>query len=367
MVRNKYLITAFCVVILSLQSCIHGDLDDCPPMVNYAVAFKYTHHALGNDRFYDDVKVVNLFVFDDHNLVYTTVEKYSPYATNFNISLNHLPMGNYHILAWGNVLDQQPFTISPDSFKVGKTTLAEARLTLERDSVNRSSQEMEKLFFGEVDVEVPLYLSRIDTIPLINDTKNVRVVIHWDHSGELRATQSVINYEEVQLRINASNAVYNFRNLFTGTDNVVYKPFDFRYNRSLLDINPRDSVLEQRVYHYSQDDIHEISNVCVYDFTILRMMTVSPIKLTVERVKKIWPNSPIVIAEIDIIQDFISLFDTKNTLPQYNRQSEFDKYDQYRIDIYLTYDEIAGEYVTGVFRTLPWHLVDQPTIPGFNG
>ena len=363
MVRNIFLLVALYCLMICAQSCVHGDLDDCPPMVNYAVAFTYTHHALNNDRFYDDTKKINLFVFDNDNLIYTYVTDVGPHepSENFNISLD-LPMGNYHILAWGNVLDDQPFTFTPEvnQFVKGQTTLSEARLSLNREAGNLSHQQMEKLLFGDLDIGIPMYVSRIDTIPLINDTKNIRVVIHWDHSGEIRATQGVIDYDEVHLHLDASNAVYNFNNLFTGLNNVVYEPFDSAYDRTYLDRNVRD--FEQRIYHHPRETPEEFTNSCVYDFTILRMMTNSPVMLSVERHKKAL-TAPVVLLEIDIVQEFIDLFSSRGVTVA-DRQSEFDRYDNYRLDLYFTYDEIAGEYVTGKFNILDWHFVDQPVTPG---
>ena len=365
MVRNKIFLAALCCFLIFTQSCIHGDLDDCPPMVNYAVAFKYTHNAWETDRVYDDVKKINLYVFDEDNLVYTTATKLSPNETHFTISLD-LPMGNYHILAWGNVFEDptiSPFTISPSIFDKGITKLSDASLSLQRDANNHSHQEMEKLLFGDIDIEIPLYVSRTDTIPLVNDTKNVRVVIHWDHSGELRTTQDIIDYEEVFVHIDASNAVYNFDNLFTGINNVVYDPFDFGYDRSYLDRVDRSlRDFEQNSYYYTYEDFDE-SEVCTYDFTILRMMTNSPVMLKVERHKTgLGADSVYVVAEIDIVQDFSKVFESRGvTLP--NRQAEFDKFDNYRLDLYLTFDELAGEYVTGGFKIEDWHVINQPTTP----
>ena len=150
MVRSKLLIVSVFFVMFLLQSCVHGDLDDCPPMVSYAVAFRYTDHTGREDRFYDDVKKINLYVFDKNNLVYTTTTGLSPYDENFNIPLEGIPMGNYNIIAWGNVLDNQPFSITPDNFIKGETTYDEARLRLQKTAGELNDTELEKLFFGEL-------------------------------------------------------------------------------------------------------------------------------------------------------------------------------------------------------------------------
>ena len=56
MERFKYAFLLPILCLFFLQGCVHGDLEDCPPMVRYAVAFKYTDHTENGDRFYDDVK-----------------------------------------------------------------------------------------------------------------------------------------------------------------------------------------------------------------------------------------------------------------------------------------------------------------------
>ena len=363
MVRNIVLQLSILCSVLCLQNCVHGTLDDCPPMVRYAVAFEYTLHTGTTDRFYDDVKKINLYVFDEQNLVYTTVTELSPYEKNFNIPLD-LPMGKYNIIAWGNALADQPFSITPTTFVKGQTTLAEARLLLQREAGNLSRREMEKLFFGELlDVEIPLYVSRIDTIPLVNDTKWVRIVIHWDHTGEAFAIQNVINYDDVYVRMEASNAVYNFHNQFTQTNNVVYRPYAYYYSGSILSTDERKPEIP--AYYWQEKVISEISNTCVYDFNILRMIPGnnlgSPIYLVLDRQRRLMPD-PVNLTTINIIQSFSDYFDKDGYTV--HKQPLFDKYDYYRIDLYFTYDKLAGEYVTGSFHVLDWHETDQGYRPG---
>ncbi|MDR1115028.1 MAG: FimB/Mfa2 family fimbrial subunit [Tannerella sp.] len=359
MIRYKLLVLPVLCLMIFMQSCVHGDLEECPPMVSYAVAFKYTNHTGTTDRFYDDVKKINLYVFDENNLIYTTTTELSPYDTNFNIPLD-IPMGNYHIIAWGNVLDDQPFSVTPAEFVKGETTLGEARFILERIAGNLSQSELEKLFYGEIEAEIPLYVSRIDTMSLINDTKRVRVVLHWDHTGEVRETEDVIDYDEVQVSMKGSNAVYNFRNNFVETNNVTYKPYYFDYTGGILATGP-ERPGEMTVYYYS-DAFTEVTNTCVYDFTILRMMTGSPVTLTIERKKKA-VSDPYGLVTVDIIESFIHYFN-ENGFSTSDRQNLFDKHDYYRVDFYFNYDKLAGTYVTGGIKVLDWTVIKQPGTPG---
>jgi hypothetical protein len=334
-------------------------------MVRYAVAFKYTDHTNTGktDRFYDDVKKINLYVFDENSLIYTTTTKVSPYETNFNIPLD-LPMGKYHIIAWGNVLDDGNFTITPEDFVIGRTSLNDARLTLNRItnqfSTKASTEELDKLFYGELaNVEIPLHISRIDTMSLTNNTNHVRIVLHWDHSGELKATEETIDYDEVRVRLSSSNAVYGFSNNFIGTNNVDYMPWAYYTTGSVLDEDKNEWLT---AYYYS-DMVAEVTNTCVYDFSILRMEVNSPVYLTVERKKLVIPDPYNLLSDqIDVIRTFTVYFNNQD-VPATQTQTMFDRHEYYRIDIYLTFDELYNTYVSGTLKMVPWKLVEQPEVP----
>ena len=359
MVRNKILMLLMICSLFFAQSCIHGDLDDCPPMVSYAVAFEYTNHTHTGtkDRFYDDVKKINLYVFDENGLIYTTVTELSPYDKNFNIPLD-IPMGNYDIIAWGNVMDNGDFNF-PKTIEKG-TSFNETRLFLQREASNMSDEELDKLFFGILrDVEIPLYISRIDTMNLINNTNKVRVVLHWDHTGEVQNGGSIINYDSIKVRLNASNAEYGFNNNFTSANNVTYRQWAYYSNGSILNADNNDWL----TMYYYPESVTEITNSCVYDFSILRMALGSPIYLTVEREGyKLPENTNLLSEQIDIIQTFSTYFGNEG-ISSSQWQNMFDKNEYYRIDIYLTYNRELQTYVTGSIQINPWKKVEQPEIP----
>jgi hypothetical protein len=358
------LLSMLCLLIL-VPSCVQGDMDDCPPMVSYAVAFRYTEHTKDYDRFYDDVKKINLFVFDENNLIYMTTWDVSPYEENYNIPLEKLPMGRYHIIAWGNVLENGNFTLDPDekNFVIGETSLDDVRLMLNRSanqfSTVASDKELDMLFYGELDAEIPMYVSRIDTINLINNTNKVRVVLHWDHSGELRETSEIIDYDEVRVQLGASNAVYGFSNNFIGTDNVVYMPTACYYTDSILETDNNEWI----TMYSESNSVSEITNSCVYDFSILRMAIGSPISLTVQRKKSAIPNPYNLLSDsYDLIQAFTVYFDDQG-VPESQRQKMFDKHEYYRIDLYFTYDFLMNTYVSTGLQVTPWTMVEQPEVP----
>jgi len=359
MVRFKFLLLSMLCLLFFAQSCIHGDLDDCPPMVRYAVAFEYTNHTGTNDRFYDDVKKINLYVFDENGLIFTTVTELSPYEKNFNIPLDNIPMGNYDIIAWGNVLDNGDFNF-PKAITKG-TSFDETRLYLQREMNNYSDEELDKLFYGILrDVEIPLYVSRTDTMPLINNTNKLRIVLHWDHSEEINSQNGgIIDYSNISVGLSASNAEYGFNNNFTSTNNVNYLPWAYYSTDSIL---KADNNKWLTMYYYS-DSIKEVTNSCVYDLSILRMAVGSPIYLTVVNEGANLPENRNLLGNpLDVIQTFIAYFDGEGVSAS-QRQNMFDKNEYYRIDIYLAYNKWTNTYFSGTLHSLPWKLIPQPEVP----
>lgn len=352
MVRYKlFILSVFCLMFFA-QSCVHGDLDDCPPMVSYAVAFKYTNHTEKTDRFYDDVKKINLYVFDDDNLIYTTKTELSPYEQNFNIPLENIPMGNYHIVAWGNLLDDEPFLITPE-FEVGVTTLAEARMVLQKTAEDLNNTDLEKLFFGEMTVEIPMYISKIDTLSLTNNTNRVRVLLHWDHS--VLASNEIVDHSKVVVRLKGTNAIYKFDNSSYPTA-VLYAP-----HAIYSDTVPANGDW-LKINYYDLDEFKEISRSLMYEFTVLRLYKDVPLRLVVEVWEPTSDGKHIVnsIADVDIISrntGFEYLFIDKG-IAEASWQNTFDMNELYRVDMYITqksayYDSFA----TGAIKIKDWWKV----------
>ena len=308
----------------------------------YSVTFKYTHHPGDNDRFFDDVKKINLYVFDQNNILYTTMTELSPYDRNFKIPLE-LQVGTYHIIAWGNVLDSQPFTITPAQLIKGVTTFAEARLILEKTFGELNDSELEKLFWGEITTEIPLNISKMDTISLVNNTKRIRVVLHWDYKN--LPQQIRIDHQNVVVRIRGTNAKYRFHN-DREVQEVTYAPFHAPYN-----IQETDSILQlnvadwQRIF-YSKEDfrIEHAVDAQVYDFTILRFFQGVPLQVSIEyrhpQSDSQYTFTPLVAYYInDSNQGFPRIYELQRS-GMSNKittlQSWTDYYDCYRVDINIT-------------------------------
>jgi hypothetical protein len=399
MVRNKLIYYLLLLCTLVIQGCVHGDLDDCPPMVNYAVAFEYTDHTVGNvDRFYEEVKKINVYVFDDNGLVFTTTTEIGPYENDFKIPLN-LPMGRYRIITWGNLLDGQPFTVTPAAFVTGVTTFAEAKLILQDYADNL---RLENLFYGEREVDIPLYYSKTDTVSLVNNTNNVRVVLHWDHTGPAVDHSQKVDYNEVIVALTATNVTYDFYNR-AQTTKKKYNPYytDLAGDTLRREATRRDTRSWMRLYYYPTDIAAEQDSM-VFDFRVLRITVDEPITLSVMRKKPVMdkaenlfvpaiidgrsnparfddPENP--IQGVDIVgsnadtdaqaRGYNKLFRSGSVISDLlleipRQQRLFDTNEFYRIDVYLKYEDLYDSYVSGEVQIHDWHKVSYNEGGGAN-
>ena len=179
-----------CSMMFVMQSCVTNNLDDCPDAIRYAIAFKYTLHTEDSDRningeydrFYKDVDKMFIYVFDEQTklCVYSdTATLRSPFENDFIYPIP-LSVGKYNIITWGWGRNQgnQSLNISTAIIPTvvpNVTSIDDARLQLEKSVING---QLEKIFYSEKrNVEIGAFMSRIDTLPLMNITNMVRVVI----------------------------------------------------------------------------------------------------------------------------------------------------------------------------------------------
>jgi hypothetical protein len=309
-------------------------------------------------------------------------------------------MGRYTIITWGNMLEGQPFEVIPE-FELGVTTIDEARLVLQQYADNL---RLENLFFGERQVDIPLYYSKTDTVSLINNTHNVRVVLHWDHTGAPVDHSQAVDYNEVIVAVTSSNMVYDFRNNAQTANDYYYQTGQIvrKYNPYYTDLtgdtlrrenqfSRKDTRNWMRLYYPNNIDAGQDS--MVFDFRILRMTVDQEVKLSVMRKKPLTgltenlfamppyignpdryddPVNP--IKGVDIIgknshtdieaTGYNKLFrsdagirDLPEELKIKMQQRQFDINEYYRIDVYLKYEDIYDSYVTGGVHIVDWHKV----------
>jgi hypothetical protein len=331
--------------MLLMQGCVRNDLDDCPDAVRYALSFDYTIHADEYDRFYDDVDKMFVYVFDAATglCVYAdTATLLAPFKEDFTYSLP-LNVGKYNIITWGwgrNTGDltlKRSTTIIPTIIP-GTTNIQDARFLLEE---KLSDGRIEKNFYGELhDVEIPAFMSRVDTVRLVNLVNQVRVVFSDMNTAELQ--------DKVDISIKGDNGAFSFGgspvvnpgkgityyapNIDPVRGSVTYLPYKTYRTDSILVADP---IYMAEPYTGTGRD-----SLMVAEFSILRLVQNDEnMKVVIK-----WNNSSVELPLLEILQSGLSA----------NVQYNLDKYDRWQLSYKMT-----GTTVTVHIYVMDWHYVYQ--------
>ena len=102
-------ISLICIIVL-LCSCVRDYNDDCSANATFILLFEYKDRS-GNDIFDDRVQRVDVFVYDNDNLLIQRQSINKEQLTAFaGTELNYLCPGRYRVIVWGNVSDKHLFS-----------------------------------------------------------------------------------------------------------------------------------------------------------------------------------------------------------------------------------------------------------------
>lgn len=172
---------------LLLASCSIMDYEgDCTPY--YRARFTYDHHLHYSDAFARQVQSVALYAFDDEGRYMACFRDRGEALAREGYTLPvDLPAGRYHFVAWCGLEDERQSHAVP-TLQPGTSTLSDLTCTVQRehaDGATATAGELAPAFHSLVtDVELTdTYGTHYIDIPLVKDTKTVRVVLqHLDGS-----------------------------------------------------------------------------------------------------------------------------------------------------------------------------------------
>ena len=359
-----------CISMLMLQGCVTNTLDDCPEAIRYALAFKYTLHTdrsnrPSGDRFCDDVDKMFVYVFDATTskcVFVDTLKLRGPFGEDYTypISLN---IGKYDIIAWG--WGRNP---GDDSLKVstaiiplvipGTTTIDNARLQIEKNTING---QLEKIFYSEMrDVNIPAFISRVDTMPLMNISNLIRVVIKDAKTAKMQ--------DEMDVSITSNDGVYFFDSRSPSRDDSYGTSGYFRSGNNAPDIDGRyENVTYLPYKKYRTDSILKADPIHIDGYSGSGRDSVLVLDMSLLRLVQDNQNTELVvdyngdITKFDIIEILQTAINRANLLPR-GAQYHMDRYHRWQISISKT-----GTNVTVTVSVLDWHLVlvDRPIGDGF--
>ena len=360
-----------------MQSCVTNNLDDCPDAVRYAIAFKYTLHTEESgrfingeyDRFYEDVDKLFIYVFDATTklCVYAdTATVLAPFEDDFVYPIP-LNVGKYNIITWGWGRNEGSPSLKMSTAIIptvvpNVTTIDDARLQLEEAVVNN---QLEKIFYSETrDMEISPFISRIDTLPLMNISNTVRIVLEDMRTAKLQdeITISITGDDGAYLFNSISNSkagsypgdegYFKSRNnapdLYAGIrSDVTYNPYVVYRTDSILKADPihirtpytgsgRDSMLVVEIssLRFVQDN-REMKIDINWDEVDLNGKT---------------DHHTFQIPLVKILEDFIA-----NTMNSTRIQYNLDRVHRWQINF-----KITDTYVTASISIMNWHNKNNP-------
>ena len=338
-----------------MQSCVTNNLDDCPDSVRYAIAFEYTLHTETSnrmtkglyDRFYDDVDKMYIYVFDAATgiCVLADTALLAPFKNDFTYPLP-LSTGRYDIITWGWGRNPGDHSLRMSTAVVptvvpGTTSINDARLQLEAATI---SGKLERIFYSERrDLEITAFMSRIDTLPLMNISNMIRVVIPDARTAKMQDEISIsITGDDGAYRFNSTSAakagsydgVGYFRSGFNSPDidavrgNVVYLPFRTYRTDSILLADP---IYRGAPYQGTGRD-----SMLIVEMSSLRLVQDNPNMVLVVN----WDG--------DLFK--FSLIDLLRTATSSSVQYDLDRYHRWEISY-----EVSSTYATASVSVIDWH------------
>ncbi len=203
--------------IVGLSSCdaFDEDLDPCPQGV--VLRFRYDYNLEFANAFPSQVDCLTLLIYDGNgNYIGKRSETSAALADEHYSMTIDLPQGDYHFVAYGGM------ECDKSSFEFVKTPttgslLSNLQVELNPDQVGKN---LHPLFFGDLDVTVkPDAMDYVcDTVPMMKDTNNLRVVLQQLNGEPLKAA-------DFDFKVVDDNTLMGWNNAVIATSPTDYTPW----------------------------------------------------------------------------------------------------------------------------------------------
>ncbi|WP_298074274.1 FimB/Mfa2 family fimbrial subunit [uncultured Bacteroides sp.] len=214
--RVLRLLTAIAIVLTGF-SCesIYDDQSDCPRGVS--IRYRYDYNMLFADAFASHVDCVTCYVFDaEGNYLTEYTEEGKPLADeNYRMSFPLGP-GHYTLIAYGGLAcDKSSFDVTPFTPASHYTDLS---VRLRTGEGLHSSAALHGLYYGTVEVDILPDDYKEITIPMMQDTNNIRIALQ-----ELNGDS--VDIDEFEISITDDNSLLDWQNRTVSVGDVTYTPW----------------------------------------------------------------------------------------------------------------------------------------------
>lgn len=204
----------------ALVSCsVYETLDPCPKGVS--LRFVYDYNMEYADAFSEQVDCLTLYVYDGQgNYVMTrTVTGDELQDENYRMVLD-LPEGDYRFVAYGGLAcDKHSFAVEQEP--APGSTLDDLEVAMELSGENVSKELLHDLFWGRLDARVEGELYRDETLYLMKNTNNVRIVIQ-----QADTSSDPLEIDDFEISITDDNTRFAADNsLLAGISPFSYEPW----------------------------------------------------------------------------------------------------------------------------------------------
>ena len=319
-------------IALSTSSCKGGFIfegeGDCGTYYN--ISFKYDYNMKFADAFSREVKSVSLFVFDNSGKLvdmHTVDDAEAIAADNFSIPLE-LPAGDYELLAWAGLMNEESFDLLADA-KVGETTKGQLQVKL-KSAEGRVSEDLKPLFHGTMPLKITSEPGTYnETMSLVKDTNVVRIVLQQMSDGLVA--------DKFRYEITADNGLLDWNNDVIADGMLTYQPWSV--STGTADVAPD--------YGTSSVTRADEVSVAVAEFTINRMIDGQSPILTIYNVEDDTKVLSIPVADY-------ALLVKGNYNAQMSNQEYLDRQDEYNMTFFL--DE-NGDWLSASIIVNSWRVV----------
>lgn len=332
--------------LLFLTGCLGEDYSGCLPP-GCGIVFKYVNHTDNEttDRFLNDLKKVDLFIYDTNNKFVQRIEKdvASLAETNCRLQLDLTP-GTYYISAWGNLSDEVNLS---GEFIPQQTNFYDTTLSLSDTRTTRSvTHSLTPLFFGTAITVVETNKVRTDTVSFMKNTNNIRVAVNWQDKFGKPCTHDCPKRLSFRL-VDTNGAYYLDNSLAVPRKSVEYKPYSICYSDSIL-YKESGYVPVKQSKLTRADAQHNDSTMVVADITTARLFDQ-------------WRGASLII-EHYYEGDNTPYKETRHDLmeliqahPLLQTQAALDHYDKFTIDFTFRCDN--DTQVAAGIKVADWHVV----------
>lgn len=326
------------------SSALFDDQGDCDP--KFYVKFEYKMHMEKGDAFKEQVKAVDLWLFDEETgeykyHFYSTVADFQEINNQLLLPIDVLP-GKYDFIAWCGDIDNRHFkTNDVIEHKTHTTTRLHKRRYEGQQAV--SDENLDLLFHGKLDNAVLPNEegSYIYTIPLTRDVKSINLTLQHQ-SGE-------IDTDNIEVTMLDNNGALNHDNSLDESDEfILYRPWSKRVG-TLAD-NNIVSDLSKKVFgdETQQSGRGNFMNV---EFTTSRLMDNHTPNITIKR-----KDTGDVIFQIPVI-DWIKQLRSKK-YAEMSDQEYLDRKHDHDLLVLLQDDGNGGWMAVSIVIN-GWHMIDN--------